>query len=113
MPLPCHILSIAPNGGLRTIRDGILQDAGYVVTSLPSTYDALRVLNGTGYAFDIVIVCDCVPAEERSRFIATVKAASPSTPMLLIGKEREPLTDDFAHDEPQNILDRVAGSVAA
>jgi DNA-binding NtrC family response regulator len=114
LPLPRHILSVAPNRCLRTTREEIFERAGYAVTSLSSIFDALRKLSGNGDAFDIVVVCGCIPAEERSRFIATIKATSPTTPILLIGEEREPLTDDAVRglDGPELLLNHVAGLLA-
>lgn len=92
-------------------REEIFKSAGYAVSSVPSTFDALRKLSGNGYAFDIVVVCDCIPAEERLRFIATVKATSPTTPILVIGDRRELLTDDAVRglDGPQALLNHLAG----
>ena len=99
----------------KTYAEDVIEDAGYAVTSFPSTFDALRKLSGIGDAFDIVVICDCIPAEERSRFIATIKATSPTTPILLIGEEREPLTDDAVRglDGPEALLNHVAGLLAA
>ncbi len=110
MLTPGHILSIAPDPSLRATREGILQDAGYAVTSLSNTSEALAIIGGERIAFDILIVCDCTPADERSRLIATLKATSPHTPVLVIGQQREPLSDDVMHglNGPQALLDRVA-----
>ncbi len=113
MPLPRHILSIAPNCCLRTTREEIFRRAGYAVTSLPSTCDALLSLSGDSVDFDVVVVCDCTPADERARFIATVKATSPTTPILVIGERRELLTDDavLGLDGPDALLNHVASLI--
>jgi DNA-binding NtrC family response regulator len=95
-------------------REDIFKRAGYAVTSLPSTSDALRKLSSDDFAFDIVVVCDCIPADERARFVATAKAISPTIPILLIGEEGQPLTDDAVRglDGPQALLNHVAGLLA-
>ncbi|HLY97185.1 MAG TPA: hypothetical protein VKO66_08190, partial [Sideroxyarcus sp.] len=85
LPLPRHILSVAPNCCLRYTREEIFKAAGYAVTSVPSTSDALQQLSGTGDAFDIVVVCDCTPADDRARLVATLKVTSPAIPALLVG----------------------------
>jgi DNA-binding response OmpR family regulator len=92
-------------------REDIFKGAGYAVTSVPSTSDALRKLSSNGFAFDIAVVCDCIPADDRARFIATVKATSPNIPILLIGGRREPLTDDVVGrlDGPESLLNHLAG----
>ncbi len=106
-----HILSVEPDPTLREVRELILQRAGYVVTSLPSTSEALASVSGKGLVFDILLVCDSTPADERARLIANLKAASPHTPVLMIGQRREQLIDDVVHglDGPQVLLDHVAG----
>jgi DNA-binding NtrC family response regulator len=111
LSLPRHILSVAPNCCLRATREEIFKTAGYAVTSLSSTSEALRKLSGNGFAFDIVVVCDCIPADDRSRFIATVKATSPTIPILLIGEGRELLITDAVRglDGPEALLNHVAG----
>lgn len=112
----CHATSCLspPNCCLRITRENIFKGAGYAVTSLPSTSEALRKISGNGFAFDVVVVCDCAPADERARFIATVKATSPSIPILLVGQRRELLTDDAVRcsDVPQAILTNAAGLLA-
>ncbi len=115
MPLPRQILSVATNCRCRAIREEILTSAAYAVKSPPSTSEALQILSGNGYAFDLVVVCDCVPAEERLRFIATIKATSPNLPILLIGANRDSLVDDLVtgYDEPTTMLSRVANLLAA
>jgi hypothetical protein len=84
------------------------------VTSLPSTSDALHKFSGNGFAVDIVVICDCIPADERARFVATVKAISPTIPILLIGQRRELLTDDAVRglDGPETLLNHIAGLLA-
>lgn len=117
MPLPRHILSVAPNCCLRNTREEIFKTAGYAVTSVPSTSDALRQLRGTGDAFDIVVVCDCTPAHERVRLVATLKVTSPAIPVLLIGvgERREFLTDDAVGrlDGPEALLNHIAALLAS
>lgn len=109
MPLPRHILSIAPNCCLRANREEVFKSAGYDVTSVASTSDGLRKLSATGDAFDIVIVCDCTPADDRARFIAALKFTSPDMPILLIGEQRELLADDVvrALDGPRVLLNHI------
>jgi DNA-binding NtrC family response regulator len=106
-----HILCVAPDGCFHTPREEILQDAGYAVRSFPSTSQALRTICGRSVAFDIVVVCDCIRADERARFIATVKATSPHTPVLVIGERRDLLADGVVsdHDGQRALLDHVAG----
>jgi DNA-binding NtrC family response regulator len=106
-----YILSVAPDPTLRRLREELLRRAGYVVTSLPSTSEALATISGKRIAFDIMIVCDCTPGDERRRLIAMLKATSPHTPVLVIGEHRELLCDDVVHglNGAQALLDHVAG----
>ena len=117
MPLPRHILSVAPNCCLRYTREEIFKAAGYAVTSVPSTSDALQQLSGTGDAFDIVVVCDCTPADDRARLVATLKVTSPAIPVLLVGvgKQKEFLIDDAVGrlDGPEALLNHIAALLAS
>lgn len=115
MPLPRHILSVTTNCCQRTTREEILQGAGYHVTSVPSTSDALRKVTANGGAFDLVVICDCTPADDRARFIAALKFASPAVPILLIGEQREMLADDKvgASEGPQALLNHVEALLAS
>ncbi len=95
-------------------RECIFERAGYAVTSLPSTSEALSKISGNGFACDVVVVCDCLPADDRARFVAAIKATSPTIPILLIGERRELLTDDVVRgsDGPEALLNHVAGLLA-
>ncbi len=110
MSLLRHVLYVGPNDEVRATRQEMLQRAGYVVRSFQSTPQALRAISSGRAAFDIVVVCDCAAAVERARLIATVKAASPHVPVLVIGDRRDPLADGVVNelDGPQALLDHVS-----
>ncbi len=111
MSLLRHIVCVAPNRNFRTSHEEILRRAGYAVRSFPSTFQALRAICSGRVVVDIVVVCDCMPVEERARLIATVKATSPHTPVLIIGDRREPLADGVVSEleGPQALLNHIAG----
>jgi DNA-binding NtrC family response regulator len=76
------ILSAGRDAYLLKKRNDALVEAGYIVVSASSSYEAMeRLLNGD---FDLVLLCHSLSNEERRRLSGIVKNYSPSTPVVLI-----------------------------
>jgi CheY-like chemotaxis protein len=76
------ILSAGRDAHLLKKRNDVLTEAGYTVTSVGSSYEAIeRLLSGN---FDLVLLCHSLSNEERRRLAGIVKNYSPSTPVVLI-----------------------------
>jgi CheY-like chemotaxis protein len=76
------ILSAGRDAYLLKKRNDALTEAGYIVVSASSSYEAIeRLLNGD---FDLVLLCHSLSNEERKRLAGIVKNYSPATPVVLI-----------------------------
>ena len=65
-----HVLSVGRERRLLLARHALLEEAGFAVTSVASTYEGLKTL-ATGH-FAAVVVCQCFPFTEKQLFAAEV-----------------------------------------
>ena len=109
MSAPSHILFVAPNPYFRIAREETLQHAGYRLSTFASASEALDKIGSNNFAFDLMILCDSLAAEQRGHLIAMVKVTSPHIPVLVIGDTRDRLADGVVSDldGPEALLDHI------
>jgi DNA-binding response OmpR family regulator len=108
--MPASILSIGIDQELLPLRNLVLrQVGGYAVQQQSDLSRVLRVfMDGD---FDLVILCHSIPANERQRIASAIKAARPSTLVLVVRADGEAtgVADGSVHslDGPEVLLQSV------
>jgi DNA-binding response OmpR family regulator len=110
--MPFLLLSAGHDSYLLKQRNAQLAAAGFKVASASDSCEVVdKLLNGD---FDLVLLCDSMPDEDRHRLARIIRRYTPSTPVLLISSENsyefEPgLRTVRCH--PEQVLAAVAGSL--
>jgi CheY-like chemotaxis protein len=110
------VLSLGLDPVLLQTRSEVLRAAGYLVHTATSTDAAIQML--VSGDLDLVVICHSLPARERSRVIAAIKAAKPSAKVLVVrtnGEATKGEADASVHslDGPESLLARVASLIRA
>ena len=76
------ILSLGREHLLMAIRTMVLQKAGYLVTEVYSSREALQRLKST--RFDLILICHTVPELEQRKLVAAVRLLDPGLQIVCI-----------------------------
>ena len=76
------ILAIGFDQSLMTIRDLVLQSAGYAVVEASSLKEAVDHFQSGD--FDLVLLCHSVPAGDRERLASLIRASGSRIPIVSI-----------------------------
>jgi DNA-binding response OmpR family regulator len=80
--MPTIILSTGRDPEISKHRDRALTGAGFKVVPASTSPEIInRLFNG---GFDIVILCNSIPGDERRKLASIIRNYSPSTPVLVI-----------------------------
>lgn len=80
--MPFLILSAGRDPELMKQRNAQLLAAGFKVASATNSCEVVeKLLNGD---FDLVLLCDSMPEQDRERLARIVSSYTPSTPVVLI-----------------------------
>jgi DNA-binding response OmpR family regulator len=105
--MPASILSIGIDQELLPLRNSVLRASGlYAVKQESDLSRAVQVfMDGD---FDLVVLCHSIPSEERQRIATAIKAAKPSTLVLVVRTDGEAtgVADGSVHslDGPETLL---------
>src|ERR671937_172973 len=106
------LLSVGTDRTLLDLRTSVLRQAGYSVKTVTTAEEAYRLVMGRD--FDAVIICHSLPEEERHRLMLTIRAAKPSTRVMVVDssayRARSELVDESMYnlDGPEQLLAHVA-----
>ncbi len=76
------VLSVGLDPGLLRARNLVLRSAGYVVVSAHSIKEAVGQFQVGD--FDLVLLCQTIPARERDGLTWWIRATSPGTPVVSV-----------------------------
>jgi DNA-binding response OmpR family regulator len=76
------VLSVGTDETLLTLRGLVLREAGYFVEEHRDLSRAMKVFKDGD--FDLVILCHSIAAKDRQRIASIIKAAKPSTLVIVI-----------------------------
>ena len=112
MPLNL-ILAVGKNPALQEGRSSILRRAGYIVDSEYSVKDAVeRFKQGD---FDLVLLCDSMPIEDRDRLTRSIRAFGSLTPIVSVappsGRVPQVVEDVISETTPEKLLSGVMGAL--
>ena len=80
--MPHTVLSTGRDPNVLRHRNAALEQAGYTVVAANSSPEIVeRLFNGD---FDVVLLCNSIPEEERRRLAEIIRSYSPSTPVIVI-----------------------------
>src|SRR3954469_16918994 len=82
MPGTKHILNISPVENLRRTRELMLEEAGFVVTSIGSLRETQHVCRRA--SFDLVMIEQSLEADEKRMIAASVREHCKDTPIMEI-----------------------------
>jgi CheY-like chemotaxis protein len=80
--MPDIVLAIGLDPSLMTIRDLVLQSAGYAVVEASSLEEAVDHFQSGD--FDLVLLCYSVPAGDRERLASLIRASGSRIPIVSI-----------------------------
>jgi len=104
-PRPHTILCVDDEAGALTIRQKLLERAGYVVLTAMNAADALQIFNSSKKV-DLVVSDHLLPGTTGSKMASQMKSAKPAIPVLLIsGVEDLPAGTEHA----DKFLGKTAG----
>ncbi len=99
------VLSIGADPAVLDARNHLLRSAGYIVVSAISIKEAVRLFqNGD---FDLIILCDTLPAIDRERLACFVRASGSRIPIAAISgacSECNRFADVGIEDDPVEFL---------
>ena len=84
------VLSVGLDSGLLRARNLVLQSAGYIVVSAHSVKEAVGQFQVGD--FDLVLLCQTIPAKERDGLTWWMRASRPGTPVVSVSGK--PFSDD-------------------
>jgi DNA-binding response OmpR family regulator len=110
--MPFLLLSAGRDPNVLKQRNAQLLAAGFKVASATNSHEVVeKLLNGD---FDLVLLCDSMPDEDRNRLARIVSGYTPSTPVVLIsiadGEEHAP-GGGSVRCHPEQLLATVAESL--
>jgi DNA-binding response OmpR family regulator len=110
--MPFLLLSAGRDPYLLKQRNAQLAAAGFKVASATDWCEVVdKLLNGD---FDLVLLCDSMPDEDRHRLARIISRYTPSTPVLLISSENSQECEPGIRTvkcHPEQLLAAVAGSL--
>ena len=80
--MPDIVLAIGLDPSLMTIRDLVLQSAGYAVVEASSLEEAVDHFQSGD--FDLVLLCHSVPAADREHLASLIRASGSRIPIVSI-----------------------------
>ena len=80
--MPEIVLAVGFDPSLMTIRDLVLQSAGYAVVEASSLKEAVDHFQSGD--FDLVLLCHSVPAGDRERLASLIRASGSRIPIVSI-----------------------------
>lgn len=99
------ILAVGYDPLVLETRSRVLQSAGYLVTSVLSSKQAIaQFLEGD---FDLVVLCHSIPEKERQRLVSVIREHSSRTPIIFISSglgQRDPSADVTIESDPKDLL---------
>lgn len=99
------VLSVGLDAMLLSTRNSVLQSAGYFVVPAFSLKEAVdHIRNGD---FDLVLLCQSIPAQERDRLTIWIRASGSRIPVVLVSSdrgERDAFTDSTVDSAPNALL---------
>jgi DNA-binding response OmpR family regulator len=110
--MPFLLLSAGHDPDLLKQRNAQLAAAGFKVASASHSCEVVdKLLNGD---FDLVLLCDSMPDEDRRRLARIIRSYSPSTPVVLISSEESAQCEPGIQTvkcHPEQLLAAVAASL--
>lgn len=110
--MPFLLLSAGHDADLLKHRNTQLAAAGFKVASATDSCEVVdKLLNGD---FDLVLLCDSMPDEDRRRLARIIGRYTPSTPVLFISSESSNEYEPSIRTvkcHPEQLLAAVAGSL--
>ena len=82
--MPSIVLAIGFDLSLMTIRDLVLQSAGYAVVEASSLKEAVDHFQSGD--FDLVLLCHSVPAGDREHLTSLIRASGSRIPIVSIAR---------------------------
>ena len=84
------ILSAGHDSVVLKRRNAVITAAGYSVASATDSHEAVdKLLNGD---FDLVVLCQSIPDDDRRRLARIISSYSPSTPIIMVSQGQR---DDY------------------
>ncbi len=111
--MPYLILSAGRDPGLLKKRNSVLAANGYQIAEALDCYEVVeKLLNGH---FDLVLLCNSMPEEDRRRLARIIGLYTPSTPVVLISEgpnqDQERLGERTVECRHEQLLQVVTGSL--
>jgi CheY-like chemotaxis protein len=111
--MPYLILSAGRDPVLLKKRNSVLTANGYQIAAASDCYEVVeKLLNGN---FDLVLLCNSMPEEDRRRLARIIGLYTPSTPVVLISEgpneEQAQLGGRTVQCSPEQLLQVVTGSL--
>jgi CheY-like chemotaxis protein len=103
--MPGIVLAIGFDLSLMTIRDLVLQSAGYAVVEASSLEEAVDHFQSGD--FDLVLLCHSVPAADRERLASLIRASGSRIPIVSIAGslgECDAFANSTLEDGPNKFL---------
>ncbi len=84
---PVHVLVVDDDASTRTSMQRVLERQGYQVMTASDAFEALRVLEETHVAVDLVVTDVQMPGMQGDALVGRIRRASPELPVLFVSGE--------------------------
>jgi len=107
------VLSVGLDPEVLGIRNIVLQSAGYTAlraTSLKAAVDCFQALD-----FDLILLCQSIPAQEKSRLTSWIRASGSRIPIVSVSEkpcQRDAFADVTAESDPKALLAGIEEALA-